>query len=247
LGSPPEPARDVFLQGAAHEHAMRWSGPIEPVRAESIGDAELLVDALFGAGFRGRLEGVAHETLAAAAARRVPIVAVDVPSGVFGDTGEAAGAIAAVLTVTFFRRKPGHLLLPGRLLCGATVVADIGIPASVLAGLRVDAFENGPLLWRDALPRPQPGDHKYRRGHAMIIGGYPLTGAARLAACAAARAGAGLTTVAVPAHAMALYAASLTSIMVRPLATEADFTALAGDERISAWLIGPGAGLPSYQ
>jgi ADP-dependent NAD(P)H-hydrate dehydratase / NAD(P)H-hydrate epimerase len=232
----------AHLQGAAREHAMRWGGSIEAVRPEAIGDAELLVDALFGAGFRGRLDGAAQATLAAAAARNIPIVAVDVPSGVFGDSGEAVGAVAAALTVTFFRRKPGHLLLPGRLLCGETVVADIGIPDSVLAGLRVDAFENGPALWREALPRPQPADHKYRRGHAVIIGGYPLTGAARMAARAAARAGAGLTTVAVPANAMAVYAASLTSIMVRPLATPMDFAALTGDQRISAWLIGPGAG-----
>jgi ADP-dependent NAD(P)H-hydrate dehydratase / NAD(P)H-hydrate epimerase len=230
------------MQGAAHEHAMRWIGEVEVLRPEALGDAELVIDALFGAGFRGELMGLARETLAAAAARKLPIVAVDVPSGIFGNTGEAAGAVPAALTVTFFRKKPAHLLLPGRLLCGLTVVADIGIPASVLSVVQPDTFENGPRLWREQLPRVQPGDHKYTRGHALIVGGYPLTGAARLAARAAARAGVGLVTIAVPAHAMPAYAAGPACIMVRPLAAAADFTALIEDKRISAYLIGPGAG-----
>ncbi|MFI4889228.1 MAG: NAD(P)H-hydrate dehydratase [Steroidobacterales bacterium] len=230
------------LPGAAREHALRWAGVPESVRPEALGDAEIVIDALFGAGFRGALEGSARATLEAAAARGIPIVAVDVPSGVLGDTGAAAGAVAANLTVTFFRKKPGHVLLPGRTLCGETVVADIGIPATVLAALQPDAFENGPALWLDSLPRGQPGDHKYKRGHVLIIGGYPLTGAARMAARAAARAGAGLTTVAVPAHALPAYAATLTSIMVRPIEVAADFAALLQDQRISAYLIGPGAG-----
>ncbi len=230
------------LAGAAREHALRWGGTPESVAPEVLGDAELVIDALFGAGFRGALEGNARATLAAAAAKRIPIVAIDVPSGVFGDTGAAAGAVAADLTVTFFRKKPGHLLLPGRTLCGETSVADIGIPSAVLAALRPDTFENGPVLWRDELPRPQPGGHKYTRGHVVIVGGYPLTGAARMAARAAARAGAGLTTVAVPAQAVPIYAAALTSIMVRPIALAADFAELLQDQRISAYLIGPGAG-----
>jgi hydroxyethylthiazole kinase-like uncharacterized protein yjeF len=230
------------LQGAAREHAMRFAGEVPALHPDALRDAGLVIDALFGAGFRGELPGRARETLAAAAEQKIPIVAVDVPSGVFGDTGEAAGAVAAVLTVTFFRKKPGHLLLPGRILCGETVVADIGIPATVLAALNPDAFENGPPLWRDKLPRPRTGDHKYARGHALIIGGYPLSGAARMAARAAARAGAGLTTIAVAERAMPAYAARVESIMVRPLATAADFTALLQDARISAYLIGPGAG-----
>jgi NAD(P)H-hydrate epimerase len=231
------------LQGAAREHAQRWTGEVQALRPEVLGDAGLVIDALYGAGFRGELAGVARETLAAAAARKLPIVAVDVPSGVLGDTGAAAGAIPAALTVTFFRKKPGHLLLPGRDLCGETVVVDIGMPAGILAALKPDTFENGPRLWREQLPRARSGDHKYKRGHALIVGGYPLTGAARMAARAAARAGAGLTTIAVAERALPAYAASLTSIMVRPLATPADFTALLQDSRISAYLIGPGAGI----
>ena len=159
-----------------------------------------------------------------------------------GDTGEALGAVAAVLTVTFFRKKPGHLLLPGRLLCGEVVVADIGIPPSVLEQIVPNTFENDPALWLSVLPRPHDGGNKYTRGHALISGGYPMTGAARMAARAAARAGAGLTTIAVPEIALPIYAAALTSIMVQPLAAPEDFDRLLDDRRFSALLIGPGAG-----
>ena len=230
------------LKGAARERALRFSGDVQDLRPEVLDEADLVVDALFGSGFRGELAGSARETLAAAAIRKLPIVAIDMPSGVSGDTGESAGAVQARLTVTFFRKKPGHLLLPGRLLCGETVVADIGIPGAVLAQIKPDTFENGPALWHADLPRPGHGDHKYTRGHALIVGGYPLTGAARMAARAAARAGAGLTTIAVAERAMPVYAASLTSIMVHPLSGPQDFTALLEDQRISAFLIGPGAG-----
>src|SRR5208283_5460745 len=123
------------------------------------------------------------------------------------------GAAASVLTVTFFRKKPGHLLLPGRLLCGEVVVADIGIPSSVLEQISPNTFENDPCLWVWNLPRLQDGGNKYGRGHALISGGYPMTGAARMAARAAARAGAGLTTIAISSVALPVYAAALTSIM----------------------------------
>jgi ADP-dependent NAD(P)H-hydrate dehydratase / NAD(P)H-hydrate epimerase len=230
------------LTGAARHHAERWRGAIEPLTPSLLDGAHLVVDAIFGAGLSRALEGLARDTLAAAAHTGAPIIAVDVPSGLMGDTGEALGAVAAVLTVTFFRKKPGHLLLPGRLLCGEVVVADIGIPVSVLAQIVPDAFENDPGLWMTDLPRPHDGGNKYTRGHALIAGGYPMTGAARMAARAAARAGAGLTTIAVPEIALPIYAAALTSIMVRPLAAPEDFDRLLDDRRYSGLLIGPGAG-----
>jgi ADP-dependent NAD(P)H-hydrate dehydratase / NAD(P)H-hydrate epimerase len=230
------------LAGAAHQNSERWRGSVEPVTPAVLDRAELVVDAIFGAGLSRTLEGPAAETLAAAARKGIPIVAVDVPSGVMGDSGEALGAVAAVLTVTFCRKKPGHLLLPGRLLCGEIVVTDIGTPPSALEQVGPDSFENDPGLWLSDLPRPQDGCNKYTRGHALIFGGYPMTGAARMAARGAARAGAGLTTIAVPEVALPIYAAALTSIMVRPLAAPEDFDRLLGDRRISAFLIGPGAG-----
>jgi hydroxyethylthiazole kinase-like uncharacterized protein yjeF len=230
------------LTGEARHHAGRWHEAVEELTPATLEGAELVVDAVFGAGLSRALEGPAAETLAAAARMGLPIVAVDVPSGLMGDTGEALGAVAAVLTVTFFRKKPGHLLLPGRLLCGEVVVADIGISPSVLEQIAPDTFENNPGVWLSDLPRPGDGGNKYARGHALIFGGYPMTGAARMSARAAARAGAGLTTIAVPEIALPIYAASLTSIMVQPLATRNDFDRLLDDHRVTAMLIGPGAG-----
>ena len=230
------------LAGAALHHAEQWHGSFERLTPSVLDGAELVVDAIFGAGLSRALEGSAEETLIAAARKKSPIVAIDVPSGLMGDTGEVLGAVASVLTVTFFRKKPGHLLLPGRLLCGEVVVADIGIPTSVLEQIEPDTFENDPMLWISSLPRPTEGGNKYTRGHALISGGYPRTGAARMAARAAARAGAGLTTIAVSSIALPVYAAALTSIMVQPLAVPEDFVCLLDDQRYSALLIGPGAG-----
>ena len=230
------------LTGTARHHAELWRGDVQPLVPDVLAGAELVVDAIFGAGLSRVLEGSSKETLAAAARRGLLIIAIDVPSGLMGDTGEALGAVAAVLTVTFFRKKPGHLLLPGRLLCGEVVVADIGIPSSVLDQIVPDTFENDPQLWIAKLPRPRDGGNKYTRGHALISGGYPMTGAARMAARAAARAGAGLTTIAVASIALPVYAAALTSIMVQPLAAQEDFDCLLDDIRYTAFLIGPGAG-----
>jgi NAD(P)H-hydrate epimerase len=230
------------LAGAALHHAEQWHGSFERLTPTVLDGAELVVDAIFGAGLSRALDGSAEETLIAAARKKSPIVAIDVPSGLMGDTGEVLGAVASVLTVTFFRKKPGHLLLPGRLLCGEVVVADIGIPTSVLEQITPNTFENDPTLWISSLVRPTEGGNKYTRGHALISGGYPMTGAARMAARAAARAGAGLTTIAVASIALPVYAAALTSIMVQPLAVPEDFACLLDDRRISAFLIGPGAG-----
>ena len=231
------------LRGDAQHHAQRWTGSVEPLAPHVIDGAELVVDCLFGSGLSRRLDSQATDTLTCATRRGIPIIAVDVPSGVMGDSGEDLGAAAALCTVTFATKKPGHLLLPGRDLCGDIVVADIGIPQAVLDSLSIDTWENNPGLWREKLPQLRAAGNKYTRGHALLYGGYPMTGAARMAARAAARIGAGLTTIAVPDEAFAIYASSLTSIMVRPLSQDQDFAALLKDPRYTAFSIGPGAGL----
>jgi hydroxyethylthiazole kinase-like uncharacterized protein yjeF len=231
------------LAGDAKSHAARWTGPIEVLAPAAIADAELVVDAVFGSGLSRALSENVALTLAAVDRRGVPLIAVDVPSGVMGDTGESCGAVAAQCTVTFARKKPCHVLLPGRDLAGDVVVADIGTPSSVLDGITVDTWENDPALWRSELPRPASGGNKYSRGHALLVGGYPMTGAARMAARSAARAGAGLTSIAVPDIALPIYAGALTSIMVHPLSRPEDFTQLLRDPRYTALLIGPGAGV----
>src|SRR5882724_10570571 len=179
------------LRGDAGIHAARWSGAVESVTPGVIEGAALVVDALFGSGLRRRLDPPIIDTLNAVTQRGLPLIAVDVPSGVMGDTGESVGAAPATCTVTFVRKKPGHVLLPGRELCGEIVVADIGIPPAVLESLNVDTWENDPTLWRAEMPRAKSSGNKYTRGHALLCGGYPMTGAARMAARAAARIGAG--------------------------------------------------------
>ncbi len=231
------------LRGAAAHHAGDWRGPIELLTPAALDGAELIVDAIFGAGLSRPLEGAAAQTLSAAAARKLTIVAVDVPSGLMGDTGANVGAVPCALTVTCFRKKPGHLLQPGRSLCGELIVADIGTPDSVFEQDLPDTFENDPRLRADAMPALVSDGNKYTRGHALAWGGWPTTGAARMAARAAARMGAGLTTVAVPEAALPVYAAALTSVMVSPVARHEDFDRLLADRRYTGLLIGPGAGI----
>ena len=231
------------LHGDALHHARLWRGGVESLTPSVIDNAELVIDALFGSGLNRHLQSSVRDTLSSARRRHVPIVAVDIPSGILGDTGEDFGAAPAVCTVTFVRKKPGHLLLPGRELCGEVIVADIGMPQAVLDSLAVDTWENTPPLWQSKLPRPEAAAHKYSRGHALLYGGYPMTGAARMSARAAARIGAGLTTIAVSEQAFPIYAAALTSIMVQPLKGDQDFDRLLEDARYTAVAIGPGAGI----
>ena len=233
------------LKGDAAEAAARWQGRVGQGRVEAadpavLDGAGLIVDALFGAGLNRAPEGKAAALIEAAARSGLPVVAVDVPSGLFGDDGSAPGPVApAALTVTFFRRKPGHLLLPGRTLCGETRVADIGIEPAVLDVIGPVLHENGPALWRAALPQMASSQHKYDRGHPLILAGGSLTGAARLAARAARRAGAGLLTVVAPEVALPAFRADWPGAMALPMER---WNGLLADRRLGPVLIGPGGG-----
>jgi NAD(P)H-hydrate epimerase len=166
------------------------------------------------------------------------------PSGVHGDSGQVLGcAPSAALTVTFFRKKPGHLLLPGREHCGLVQVVDIGIPASVLDTIGPTAVENRAETWLPGYPWPRAGEHKYARGHALVGGGGRMTGAGRLAARAAQRVGAGLVTVACPPEAHLIYSLSMAALLVESVVDVAGFAALLKDSRRNAVLLGPGAGV----
>ncbi|CAA6603248.1 conserved hypothetical protein [Rhodospirillaceae bacterium LM-1] len=229
----------MALKGDAALNLERWAGEIEPLSLSCLEGADLAIDALFGAGLTRPLEGIAKEVVEALA---VPVVAVDVPSGVSGDTGQVLGAAPkADLTVTFFRKKPGHCLMPGRELCGHIIVADIGIPDVVLDSIRPTAFENGPGLWQ--LPEVGTNAHKYTRGHALILGGE-MTGAARLAAGAARRIGAGMVTLAVPRALMPIYASACApGVVLTPCDKPGDLAELVEKRKISAALAGPGLGV----
>lgn len=242
------------LRGDAAFHAARWQGPVQSLAAASLDDAALIVDAVVGAGLSRPFEGPAAKLLAQAADAGVPICAVDVPSGLCGERGTVQGrAVAATLTVTFCRKKPGHVLMPGRTLCGELVVVDIGVDAQAVASTGARTWENTPALWSDVFPWPAASGHKYGRGHAVVAGGARMTGAARLTALGAQRVGAGLVTLAVPASAWPVYAAAMTSVMVEALAPPGDrdgasalpesaFADALRDPRRNAIAVGPGAG-----
>jgi hydroxyethylthiazole kinase-like uncharacterized protein yjeF len=227
------------LTGDAAEAAKRWPDQDERVSAATLADCDLIIDALFGAGLARPLEGLAR------AAVKAPVLAVDLPSGIDGETGQVCGAaVRATDTVTFCRRKPGHLLLPGRLHAGRVTIADIGICDATVRALAPKIFANEPMLWREKFPLPRHDAHKYERGHAVVASGpMHATGAARLAARAALRAGAGLVTVAAPRTAIPVLAASLTAVMVQEAQGPKGLTKLLVDPRLNAVLLGPGQGV----
>ncbi|RAU21402.1 bifunctional ADP-dependent NAD(P)H-hydrate dehydratase/NAD(P)H-hydrate epimerase [Paramagnetospirillum kuznetsovii] len=231
--------RPEALKGDAAVMASRWRGAVETLSPGCLDRCDVVVDALFGAGLARGLDGIAKAVIEETLRRRLPVIAVDVPSGVHGDSGQVLGlAPDCVATITFFRKKPGHCLVPGRAKCGEVVVADIGIPASVLDEIQPSLAENGPGVWR--LPALAPDGHKYARGHVLVVGGGAMTGAARLAARAARRIGAGLVTIAAPAEALVTYRAGDPGAIV----IDAEpFDAVLADTRRNAVVIGPGGGV----
>ena len=233
------------LRGDAAVMANRWEGDVLDATPGLVNEADIVVDALFGAGLTRPLEGIALELARATNRSGAHVVAVDMPSGLDGASGRPLGeAFRAATTVTFFRRKPGHLLFPGREMCGDVILAEIGIPAGALETVWPQAFANAPALWPEAVAPPGAGDHKYLRGHVLGVSGGPYnTGAARLAAVAAARAGAGAVTVAGRADALPVLAAHLTSIMIAPFDDPASLAALAAKRRAGCVVIGPAAGV----
>jgi hydroxyethylthiazole kinase-like uncharacterized protein yjeF len=233
------------LHGDAASAARGWKYPVLPFNPQAIGKPALIIDALFGAGLSRQVGGEPFDMIEAINATGAPVLAVDLPSGVNGTSAAIMGtAVRATETVTFFRKKPAHLLLPGRLYCGRVRVADIGIDAHVLGEIRPQIFENTPQLWRKAFPVPRTDGHKYARGHALVLSGeLASTGAARMSARAALRAGAGLVTLASPRDALAVNAAALTAVMVRAVDNPVQFAELFNDKRFNTCVIGPGAGV----
>ena len=205
---------------------------------------DVVIDALFGAGLTRSVPEAVQRVIAAVQHARLPVLAIDLPSGVDGRSGAVLGAaFEADRTVTFVSRKPGHLLLPGRTLCGALEVAEIGIPRRIVAAHASPIFANGPLLWRDAVKALDPSAHKYRRGHLLVCSGGPVSsGAARMSATAGLAGGAGLVSMVAPRNAMLVLATHLTAVMLKPADGEEAFAALLSDARYNALVIGPGLG-----
>jgi NAD(P)H-hydrate epimerase len=235
------PAPEFSMTGLSALARRRWNGDIMPITPELLNGIGLVIDALFGVGLNRETGPELANLFSEIEKRKIPVLAVDIPTGIEGNTGCVLGqALHAEVTVTFARKKPGHLLLPGRAYAGELVVADIGLPTSVYEAVQPNLFENGPDLWRSALPKLDWAKHKYSRGAAVVAGG-PMTGAARLAARAAQRVGAGVVHVTSPAPSAPLYATTLTSCIIRAEA----FTEVLNDttHKFSAALLGPGYGI----
>jgi ADP-dependent NAD(P)H-hydrate dehydratase / NAD(P)H-hydrate epimerase len=220
----------------AARYLKSWGWPVEI--SDDVSSAELIVDALYGAGLNRDFPKALADKINNTG---VPIISIDVPSGLDGLTGHPRGAsVKADLTITFFRKKPAHVLLPGRMLCGEIVVSDIGIPDSVLTKIAPQLWENS----KPQLPKFALDAHKYKRGHAIVISGGKLnTGASRLAAQAALKIGAGLVTLVGHADALAVHANHLTAVMLAEIGSPKALGDFLLDPRINAVCIGPAAGV----
>jgi ADP-dependent NAD(P)H-hydrate dehydratase / NAD(P)H-hydrate epimerase len=229
----------------AHRALAEWGGTARNFAAFDPAAHDLVVDAVFGAGLARNLDPALQNAIARTNGRGIPVVSVDLPTGIDGLTGQVRGAaFDATETITFFRKKPGHVLQPGRAYCGELIVAEIGIPAHVLGAIRPDVFENGPDLWLTHRPKAEAATHKFAKGAVAVVSGAALqTGAARLAGRAAARAGAGAVTFLSEAAAASVIAHHETAAMIALCESAADLSAFLGSGKTAALVIGPAAGV----
>ncbi|WP_137131176.1 NAD(P)H-hydrate dehydratase [Rhizobium sp. FY34] len=206
---------------------------------------DIIIDALFGAGLSRAVPDAVAEVMDRVFEARLPVLAIDLPSGLCGRRGMVLGrSFRAERTVTFMAKKPGHLLMPGRELCGQVDVFDIGIPGRIITACAGIIGVNTPSAWASHLPQVTGESHKYRRGHLGVFsGGAWQTGAARLSAEAALTTGAGLVTIGAPGDALGTQAATLTAIMLRQVDDAASLDAWLQSGKLSAFVIGPGFGI----
>lgn len=237
-------AEVAMLKGDAARARSVCPLPVFPIAAFVPHAGDLIVDALFGAGLTRDLPAPLLVVIRAVSDQRLPVLAVDLPSGIDGATGLVRGAaFEATRTVTFMTRKPGHVLLPGRLHCGPLDVFDIGIPRRLVEAEAGPLWVNGPALWSAQRPMSSATDHKYRRGHVTVFSGPPTaTGAARLSAHAALKGGAGLVTLASRRDTISTNAAHLTAVMLTEIDEEHQLTDWLRDKRRTTFVLGPGFG-----
>lgn len=238
------PARK--FTGDAKKAVKDWNGDISDMKTlpDIDPDKTIILDAVFGTGLSKPLEEPVISFFKAVRDSGLPVIAVDIPSGVNGNDGSAdPHSLKAAHTLTFFRKKLGHVLMPGMGHCGNIHVLDIGIEDSITEKTGFVCYENDPALWQDKVPKPDQKGHKYSRGHVVMLGGARMTGAIRMASMAAMRSGAGLCTVVADESAGDVYRKDAPHIMFEPLQSLPEFFEHCRDERRNAALIGPGAGL----
>lgn len=230
------------LREDAAKMAERWEGEIENIYQTCTEGLDVIVDAIFGTGLSREVAADLKEFFENINKSDAVKIAVDIPSGIDGNTGKILGsAIRADHTITFCRLKPAHVLYPSREICGEVTIADIGIADHIVQKSNPDIFVNCPSLWQNKLPKFSGNFHKYDKGHAVIVGGDKIhTGAGRLAAMAAIRVGAGLVSISSPDDALDINAAHLTSIMIRK---RTEIISDLENEKLNCWCIGPASGV----
>lgn len=233
------------LTGDAAKARDDWHGPIGALETADLPGDAVVLDALFGGGLDRPVEGAAREAIEAINRMALSVVSADLPSGISGYSGEIFGAaIKAEHTVTFAAARPGHYLQPGAAHCGTVQIVDIGIPRRFLHANERNLWLNSPAAWQNQIPDHGSDSHKYTKGHLGVFSGpFARTGAARLAASAGLRAGAGLVTILAPASAVAPNAAHLTAIMLRRIDDDGDLKELLGDDRFNSFVLGPAFGV----
>lgn len=214
-------------------------GPIIPLEKFEIGNTELIVDALFGTGLNRPVDGMFESVISNINAAELPIIALDIPSGMNSDTGEVMGVcVNACLTISFDSMKPGHLLYPGKAACGYLIIKDISIPEVQVAGPKI--FQNDPDLWKSLLKIPSWQDHKFTRGSVLVIGLDHMVGAARMSALSARRAGAGYVTLMLPSHVSSYVQGAVLGEIIKPYKGLKDINDALFSQRYDAVVLGPG-------
>jgi hydroxyethylthiazole kinase-like uncharacterized protein yjeF len=222
--------------------AKRWNDFIIPFEEISVGDYSLIIDAIFGIGLSKEISGTIASVINEVNNKNIDTISIDIPSGIDSNNGAILGtAFKSKYTITFARKKIGHTIYPGKDNCGEVIISDIGIKDNFI---KSNIFENTPELWINDFPFPKPQQHKYDRGHSIIVGGnVESAGAATLSAISALKTGSGLVTVACPPSALLVYASKLTAVMNKPIDSVNSFSSFIDDKRVTSVLIGPGNGV----
>lgn len=231
------------MSPAAKTNAERFKGVKKQLSFKRLNKLKqtggLIVDAVFGIGLSKPVQNDIADFFTAVNESNLPCVALDIPSGIRADTGEIAGAaLRCETTVTFCRPKIGHFLHPGKEYTGELLVCPIGIPDSVVTETAPRFYVNAPDLFD--IPRTVPSDHKYTRGSVLIRAGK-MTGAARLAAAACRRAGAGITTISCTKQSYPVFAAGEAGTVIQTADTAEEFASRLSESKIAAAVIGMGA------
>ena len=231
------------LKGDARIAADKFNEKFNSFNDFRVSNNDLIIDSIFGSGLKKNISGSIKRIIEKVNSRKPYCISVDIPSGINGDTGQVQGvALKCKETITFTRKKPGHLLFPGSEHSGNIKVEDIGINLERLS-FKPIIFENHPDNWINKFPWPNQKSHKYTRGFSLIICGDKMTGASRLAARGAARIGCGLLCLGVPKKTFDIYSTENPIALIENIDDENELSKLLKDKKIDTILIGPGLGV----